>query len=112
VKCTIVRHKYPNLWDKLLKLDRIKDYNTLLNRINKGMDMQTAISTPIKGREYKIAPIKVEHFIPFRYRHHQNFNKSKYYENEQEIERQILFDKRQLTYSLDELSCEEKLLIK
>jgi hypothetical protein len=106
-----INRKYPKLWDKLLKLDRLQDYNTLLYRINKGMDIQTAINTPIKGREYKIAPIKQELFIPLRYRQNQNLIKVKYYDTEQDIERQILFDKRQLTYSLDELSEEEKQLL-
>lgn len=105
------KKKYPQLWAKLIKLDRLEDYKTLTQRMNSGMSMQMAIDKPIMGRRIRIRPIKGELFIPLRYRQNQNFIKPKYYDTEQDIERQILFDKRQLTYSLDDLSDEEKQLL-
>lgn len=107
----MIRTKYPELWKRLMKLDRLQDYNVMLYRMNKGMDMEIAINTPIKGRAYKILPIKKELVIPLRYRQNQNFMKPRYYETDKEIERQILFDNKQLTYSIDELSEEEKQMI-
>ena len=103
--------KYPKLWKTLMKLDRLQDYQTLSYRMNKGMSIEMAIEKPIKGRANKILPIKKELVIPLRYRQNQNFLKQKYYENDKEIERQILFDKGQLTYSLNELSEQEKQLL-
>ncbi len=105
------KQKYPKLWAKLIKLDRLEDYKTLTQRMNSGMSMQMAIDKPIMGRRIRIRPIKAELFIPLRYRQHQNFIKPQYYTTDKEIERQILFDNKQLTYSLDELSEEEKQLL-
>lgn len=105
------KQKYPQLWAKLIKLDRLQDYKTLTQRMNSGMSMQMAIDKPIMGRRIRLRPIKAELFIPLRYRQNQNLIKVKYYDTEQDIERQILFDKRQLTYSLDELSEQEKQLL-
>ena len=103
--------KYPKLWAKLIKLDRLEDYKTLTQRMNSGMDMHTAINKPIMGRRIRLTIVKAELFIPLRYRQNQNFIKPQYYTTQNEIERQILFDKRQLTYSIDELSEQEKQLL-
>lgn len=105
------KQKYPQLWAKLIKLDRLEDYKTLTQRMNTGMSMTMAIDTPIMGRRIKMHVIKAKLFIPLRYQENQNFIKPQYYTTEKEIERQILFDNKQLTYTLDELSDEEKQMI-
>jgi hypothetical protein len=102
--------KYPDLWHKLIKLNRISDYEVIYKRIERGYSQEDAIKIPILGRENKIIIIKTKE-IELHWKRKQDFQKVKYYENEQEIERQILFDKRQLTYSLDELSEQEKQLL-
>ena len=42
----------------------------------------------------------------------ESFTKIKYYDTEMDIDRQLLFEKGKLSYSIDELSYEEKQLLK
>lgn len=69
------------------------------------------------GKELKMQLDKVHEIIQDNIRFYisqkdESFNKVKYYETERDIERQLLFDKGQLRYSIDELSKEEKQLLK
>lgn len=69
------------------------------------------------GKQLKMQLDKVHEIIQDNIRFYlaqkdESFNKVKYYETERDIERQLLFDKRQIRYSIDELSYEEKQLLK
>ena len=98
--------KYPKVHEILKKNGREKYYKQVYKRMEKGMTMTEAIDEVFNLTFDKTKEINYE-----KYHQKQQYIKPQYYTTDKEIERQILFDNKQLTYTLDELSEEEKQLL-